>query len=258
MSGNATALLLYAFTASGELPSGSMTPQVHYSGTRHRRHAPALTEPVLGFSLSSLSRVTSAMESRVSFMACPSLQHLAGRDTSQVPAVTDIVPCDPPPDGLESSGPLGCFTVAMMALQVSMLRRAASTPGIQRALIVETDMLWLGHPLAMYSRWRHHRFPLVWQSRAGASAAREGTHSAAGQHKPSSPVKTISLDACDVRISETLSPTLLPPRSPLMGVRLRPNAPVCLPLAVCGAAELALTPFTTQFPRTLADRAHPL
>ena len=190
-SGNATALLLYAFTASGEAASGSMSAQVHYTGTRTRRHAPALSEPVLGHSLSSLSRVTSAMESRVSFMACPSVNHVVGRSTSSIPAVDDVVPCDPPPAGLNSSGPLACFTVAMMALQVSMLLRAAATPGLRRALIVETDMLWLGHPLAIYARWRHHRFPVIWNSQLSSSLA------------PPPPKNTLSLEACDVRDSDT-------------------------------------------------------
>lgn len=194
-NGNATALLLYAFTASGELRDGTMTSQVHYTGTdlqsnSSRRHVPTIAEPVLASSLGSLSRVTSTMGSRVSFMACPSLQNIVGR-SGIVPAVDDVVPCDPPPTGLEVGGPLACFTVAMMAVQVAMIRRAAATPGLHRALIVETDMIWLGHPIAIYARWRHHRFPVVWDGRSAAGMA------ASPRQSP----EPLSLDACDVRPS---------------------------------------------------------
>ena len=197
-SGNATALLLYAFTSSGELPDGSMTAQVHYAGTRLRRHLPGLPEPVLSSSMGSLSRVTSTMGSRVSFMACPSLQHIVGR-SGVVPAIDDVVPCDPPPAGLVASGPLACFTVAMMAVQVAMLHRAALTPGIRRALIVETDMLWLGHPIAMYARWRHHRFPVVWDGGKGTGGARSAPPPRASPSPVLPTPEPISLDDCDVR-----------------------------------------------------------
>ena len=178
-----------AFIGSGRLPDGSLTSQVTYAPAM-RDHTPTLAEPVLGTSFSSLARVTASMSSKVAFMPCPSLPAIVG-DTSRttsVPGVDEIVPCEPAP----ATG--GCFTVVTMQLQNALLDYAASKPGVRHALVIETDQLWLGHPLGIFARYRHHHFPIVWARGRALGARRD-------ESLPAS----LSLDDCDVTL--TVHPT---------------------------------------------------
>ena len=159
--------MLYAFSGSIVQADGSLSGQAQYNGDASTK-PPTMADPVVASSLSSLARVTTTTP--VHLIACPTAAHTFGLRASSMPAVTLIVPCGINDLATTRSKGGGCFTSIVVSIQIELMFHAAlSLPGVERLVFVETDMLWLGPPLAAFAQWRLHSFDDVTRSTPASS-----------------------------------------------------------------------------------------
>ena len=198
--GNKTAVMLYAFSGSIVQADGSLSGQAQYNGDASTK-PPTMADPVVASSLSSLARVTTTTP--VHLMACPTAAHTFGLRASSMPAVTRIVPCGINDLATTRSKGGGCFTSIVVSIQIELMFHAAlSLPGVERLVFVETDMLWLGPPLAAFAQWRSHSFDDVTRSTPASSFVHgewvAGPKLTEAQRAHASRAKAVSLEECDL------------------------------------------------------------